>query len=122
MDFPIACRLLPLYLRWKQLQPEEQKSSNFSPLSSMKIFWTAFTRSSTDPVFKHFQRLESDICCLSKTLVLKKISNVSQSWSSKVGPWLKSRLLNLESKSTELNRPTTWFEVDYCNKLGALKV
>ena len=73
----------------------------------MKIFWTAFTRSSTDPVFKHFQRLESDICCLSKTLVLKKISNVSQSWSSKVGPWLKSRLLNLESKSTELNRPTT---------------
>ena len=69
MDFPIACRLLPLYLRWKQLQPEEQKAVISLHFHPWKIFWTAFTCSSPDPVFKNFQRLESDIYGLSKTLV-----------------------------------------------------
>ena len=105
-DFPIACRLLPLYLRWKQLQPVEQKAVISLHFHPWKIFWTAFTCSSPHSVFKNFQRLESDIFL---------ISNVSQSWSSKVEPRLKSRLLNLEWKSTELNRPTTSFELGYCN-------
>ena len=68
-DFPIACRLLPLYLRWKQLQPVEQKAVISLHFHPWKIFWTALTRSSPDPVFKNFQRLESDIRGLSKTLV-----------------------------------------------------
>ena len=50
-----------------------------------------------------------------KNVRILKIFNVSLRWSSKVGPWLNSRLLNLEWKSTELNRPTTSFELDYCN-------
>ena len=91
------------------------KSSNFSPLSSMKNILDSFYLLVSPSSFQKFSTARIWHLRFVKNVSILKISNVSQSWSSKVEPWLKSRLLNLEWKSTELNRPTTWFELDYCN-------
>ena len=115
MDFPIACRLLPLYLRWKQLQPVEQKAVVSLHFHPWKIFWDSFYLLVSRSCFQKFSTARIWHLRFVKNVRILKIFNVSQRWSSKVGPWLNSRLLNLESKSTELNRPTTWFELDYCN-------
>ena len=115
MDFPVACRLLPLYLRWKQLQPVEQKAVISLHFHPWKIFWDSFYLLVSRSCFQKFSTARIWLLRFVKNVSILKISNVGQRWSSKVGPWLNSRLLNLESKSTQLNRPTTWFELDYCN-------
>ena len=69
MDFPVACRLLPLYLRWKQLQPVEQKAVISLHFHPWKYFRQLLPARLPILFSKIFQRLESDICGLSKKLV-----------------------------------------------------